>query len=122
MHNVSEVLIGEQSMTSNDLLGFLLTVDLGLPKDYKHEVKKLDLVLNDKCVICPIGGDELIPPALCSPEALLFIIEVQETIRLELSLNLLDQLEVLFEDANLEIENGCLGHLYLLEVGSIIHH
>ena len=77
---MSEVLIGEQGMTPNDLLGFLLAVDLAFPKDYEHEVKKLDLVLNDKCVICPIGGDELIPPALCSPEALLFIIEVQKTI------------------------------------------
>jgi hypothetical protein len=77
-------------MTPNNLLGFLLSVDLGLPKDYEHEVKKLDLVLNDKRVIRPIGGNELISPALCSPEALLFIIEVQETIRLELTLNLLD--------------------------------
>jgi hypothetical protein len=90
VHNVSEVLISEQGMAPNNLLGFLLAVDLGLPKDYKHEVKKLDLVLNDKSVVSPIGGDELIPPALCSPEVLLFIIEIQETIRLELSLNLLD--------------------------------
>ncbi len=76
MHNVSEVLIGKQSMTPNNLLGFLLPVDLGLPKDYEREVKKLDLILNDKRVICPIGGDELIPPALCTPEVLLFIIEI----------------------------------------------
>ena len=76
MHNVSEVLIGEQSMTPYDLLGFLLSVDLGLTKDYEHEAKKLNLILNDKCVICPIGGDELIPPALCTPEVFLFIIEV----------------------------------------------
>lgn len=122
MHNVSEVLIGEQGMTPNYLLGFLLSVDLGLPKDYEDEVEKLDLVLNDKRVIRPIRANELIPPALSSPEALLLIIEVQETIRLKLSLNLQDQLEVLLQDTNLEIENGCLGHLYLLEVGPIIHH
>lgn len=76
MHYVSQVLIGEQGMTPNDLLGFLLAVDLSLPKDYKHEVKELDLVLNDKRVISPIGGDELVPPGLCSSEVLLFIIEV----------------------------------------------
>ena len=76
MHNVSEVLIGEQGMTPNDFLGFLLSIDLSLPKDYEHEVKELDLVLNDKCVIRPVSGDELVPPALCSPEVLLLIIEV----------------------------------------------
>ena len=76
MHNVSEVLIGEQGMTPNDFLGFLLSIDLSLPKDYEHEVKELDLVLNDERMIRPIGGDELVPPALCSPEVLLLIIEV----------------------------------------------
>ena len=76
MHYVSQVLISEQGVTPNDLLGFLLAVDLSLPKDYKHEVKELDLVLNDKCVIRPIGGNELVPPGMCSPEILLFIIEV----------------------------------------------
>ena len=76
MHNVSQVLIGEQGMTPNDLLGFLLAVDLGLPKDNEHEIKELDLVLNDKCVIRPISGNEFVPPGLCSPEILLFIVEV----------------------------------------------
>ena len=87
---MSQILIGEQGMTPNNLLGFLLTIDLGLPKDYEHQIEKLDLVLNDKRVIRPISGYELVPPALCSPEALLFIIEIQETIGLELSLHLLD--------------------------------
>lgn len=77
-------------MTPNNLLGFLLTIDLGLPKDYEHQIEKLYLVLNDKRVIRPISGYELVPPSLCSPKALLFIIEIQETIGLELSLHLLD--------------------------------
>ena len=76
MHNLSEVLIGEQCMTPNNLLRFLLAVDLSLTKDNEHEVKELDLVLNDKCVIRPIGGNELVPPGMCSPEILLFIVEV----------------------------------------------
>lgn len=122
MHNVSQILICQQGVTPDDLLGLLFSENGDLPEYDKQEVQQLDLVLDYEGVISSEGADEFLPPALRISELLLLVVVVLQAFGPELILDSLQKLQVLFQDADFIVKDGSFGHFNTLEVRTVIHH